>query len=126
MAPAAGPGIIGLGQQVVDGIDPRRLQPAQGLTGKIAAGIQVGIAIIALRLVGTDDLARAMAMVNTESRFAFRTEADIIAYAQAAQDRASAAMPRRRLASVASTGAKDRATSKGNPPGRSRATASQR
>ena len=49
---------------------------------------------IALRLTGTDDLTRAMAMVNTESRFAFRTEADIIAYAQAAQDRASAAMPR--------------------------------
>ena len=28
---------------------------------------------IALRLAGTDDLTRAMAMVNTESRFAFRT-----------------------------------------------------
>jgi uncharacterized protein (DUF885 family) len=49
---------------------------------------------IAVRLTGTDDLARAMHMVNTESRFAFRTEADVIAYAQAAQDRASAAMPR--------------------------------
>jgi uncharacterized protein (DUF885 family) len=49
---------------------------------------------IAVRLTGTDDLARAMAMVNSESRFAFRTEADVIAYAQAAQDRASAAMPR--------------------------------
>jgi uncharacterized protein (DUF885 family) len=49
---------------------------------------------IAVRLTGTDDLARAMAMVNSESRFAFRSEADVIAYAQAAQDRASAAMPR--------------------------------
>ena len=49
---------------------------------------------LAVRLTGTDDLARAMHMVNTESRFAFKTEADVIAYAQAAQDRASAAMPR--------------------------------
>jgi len=49
---------------------------------------------LALRLTGTDDLARAMHTVNTESRFAFETEAGIIACAQAAQDRASAAMPR--------------------------------
>ncbi len=49
---------------------------------------------IAIRLTGTDDLARAMQLVNTDSRFAFKTEADVIAYAQAAQDRASAAMPR--------------------------------
>ena len=49
---------------------------------------------LAARLTGTEDLARAMHMVNTDSRFAFRTEADVIAYAQAAQDRASAAMPR--------------------------------
>ena len=49
---------------------------------------------LAVRLTGTDDLARAMHMVNTESRFSFKTEADVIAYAQAAQDRASAAMPR--------------------------------
>lgn len=49
---------------------------------------------IAARLTGTDDLARAMHMVNTESRFAFESEAGVIAYAQAAQDRASAAMPR--------------------------------
>jgi uncharacterized protein (DUF885 family) len=49
---------------------------------------------LAVRLTGTDDLARAMHMVNTESRFAFKTEADVIASAQAAQDRASAAMPR--------------------------------
>jgi len=48
---------------------------------------------LAARLTGTEDLARAMHMVNTESRFAFKTEADVIAYAQAAQDRASAAMP---------------------------------
>ncbi len=49
---------------------------------------------LAVRLTGTDDLARAMHMVNTEPRFAFKTEADVVAYAQAAQDRASAAMPR--------------------------------
>ena len=49
---------------------------------------------LALRLTGTDDLARAMHMVKTEPRFAFKTAADVIAYAQAAQDRASAAMPR--------------------------------
>jgi len=49
---------------------------------------------IAVRLTGTDDLARAMHLVNTEPRFAFKTEADVIAYAQAAQDRASAAVPR--------------------------------
>jgi uncharacterized protein (DUF885 family) len=49
---------------------------------------------LALRLTGTDDLARAMRSVNTEPRFAFETEAGVIAYAQAAQDRASAAMPR--------------------------------
>jgi len=48
---------------------------------------------IAVRLTGTDDLARAMHMVNTEPRFAFKTGADVIAYAQAAQDRVSAAMP---------------------------------
>jgi uncharacterized protein (DUF885 family) len=49
---------------------------------------------VALRLTGTEELARAMHMVNTEPRFAFKTEADVIAYAQAAQDRVSAAMPR--------------------------------
>jgi uncharacterized protein (DUF885 family) len=49
---------------------------------------------IAVRLTGTDDLARAMQLVNTERRFAFNSEADVIAYAQAAQDRASAATPR--------------------------------
>jgi uncharacterized protein (DUF885 family) len=49
---------------------------------------------IAIRLTGTDDLARAMHLVNTEPGFAFKTEADVIAYAQAAQDRASTAMPR--------------------------------
>ena len=48
---------------------------------------------LALRLTGTDDLSRAMHLVNTEPRFAFKTSADVIAYAQAAQDRASAAMP---------------------------------
>jgi uncharacterized protein (DUF885 family) len=48
---------------------------------------------IAVRLTGTDDLVRAMQLVNTERRFAFNTEAGVIAYAQAAQDRASAAMP---------------------------------
>ena len=49
---------------------------------------------LALRLAGTDDLAKAMNVVNTSPRFAFKTEADVIAHAQSAQDRASAAMPR--------------------------------
>ena len=50
--------------------------------------------LLALRLAGTDDLAKAMNVVNTSPRFAFKTEADVIAHAQSAQDRASAAMPR--------------------------------
>ena len=49
---------------------------------------------VALRLTGTDDLGRAMHIVNSDPKFAFKTEADVVAYAQAAQDRASAAMPR--------------------------------
>jgi uncharacterized protein (DUF885 family) len=49
---------------------------------------------LALRLAGTDDLAKAMNVVNTSPRFTFETEADVVAYAQSAQDRASAAMPR--------------------------------
>jgi uncharacterized protein (DUF885 family) len=49
---------------------------------------------VALRLTGTDDLRRATHIVNSEPKFAFKTEADVVAYAQAAQDRASAAMPR--------------------------------
>ena len=49
---------------------------------------------LALRLTGTEDVTRAMRMIVSDPRFMFRTEAEIIATAQAAQDRASAAMPR--------------------------------
>lgn len=49
---------------------------------------------LARRLTGSDDLARAMRRVNTDPRFMFHTEAEVIAYVQAAQDRAVAAMPR--------------------------------
>ena len=49
---------------------------------------------LARRLTGTDDIAKAMRQVATAPRFTFRTSDEIIAYAQAAQDRANAAMPR--------------------------------
>jgi uncharacterized protein (DUF885 family) len=49
---------------------------------------------LARRLTGTDDLARAMHLIVTDPKFMYRTEAEVIAAAQAAQDRASAAMPR--------------------------------
>jgi uncharacterized protein (DUF885 family) len=49
---------------------------------------------LAKRLTGSDDVARSLRLVTTDSRFTFRTESEIIAYAQAAQDRANAAMPR--------------------------------
>lgn len=49
---------------------------------------------LARRLTGQDDVAQAMRMITTEPRFMFRTEAEIVAAAQAAQDRARAAMPR--------------------------------
>jgi uncharacterized protein (DUF885 family) len=49
---------------------------------------------LALRLTGTDDVAKAMREVTTDPRFGFRDEVGVIAYAQAAQDRAVAAMPK--------------------------------
>ena len=49
---------------------------------------------LALRLTGSDDVAKAMRTVTTDPRFTFRSEQDVIAYAQAAQDRAVAAMPK--------------------------------
>jgi len=49
---------------------------------------------LARRLTGTDDLGRAMQLIVSDPRFMYRTSAEIIATAQAAQDRASAAMPR--------------------------------
>jgi uncharacterized protein (DUF885 family) len=49
---------------------------------------------IARRLTGTDDLAQAMHDVVTEPRFMYRTSEEIVASAQALQDRAVAAMPR--------------------------------
>ncbi len=49
---------------------------------------------LAKRLTGSDDLAASLRLVTTDPRFTFRTESEIIRYAQAAQDRANAAMPR--------------------------------
>lgn len=49
---------------------------------------------LARKLTDTDDIARAMHAVVSEPRFMYRTSEEIIATAQAAQDRASAAMPR--------------------------------
>lgn len=49
---------------------------------------------LAQRLAGTDDVTQAMRAVTTEPRFMFRSSDEVIAYAQAAQDRALAAMPR--------------------------------
>jgi len=49
---------------------------------------------LARRLTGTDDVAQAMRTVTADPRFAFRSADEIIAYAQAAQDRAVEAMPR--------------------------------
>jgi uncharacterized protein (DUF885 family) len=49
---------------------------------------------LARKLAGTDDIAQAMHAVVSEPRFMYRTSEEIVATAQAAQDRASAAMPR--------------------------------
>jgi uncharacterized protein (DUF885 family) len=49
---------------------------------------------LAQRLTGSGDVAKAMRTVTTDPRFTFRSEQDVIAYAQAAQDRAVAAMPK--------------------------------
>jgi uncharacterized protein (DUF885 family) len=49
---------------------------------------------LARRLTGSDDVTQAMRVVTTDPRFVFRSGDEVIAYAQAAQDRAVAAMPR--------------------------------
>jgi uncharacterized protein (DUF885 family) len=49
---------------------------------------------LARRLTGSDDVAQATRAVATDPRFMFRSADEVIAYAQAAQDRAVAAMPR--------------------------------
>ena len=49
---------------------------------------------LARRLAGSYDVAHAMRAVTTEPRFMFGSGDEVIAYAQAAQDRAVAAMPR--------------------------------
>ena len=49
---------------------------------------------LARKLANTDDIAQAMHAVVTEPRFMYRTSDEIIATAQAAQDRAAAAMPK--------------------------------
>ena len=40
MAPAADPVLVGLGQQIVDGVDPLRIYLTQGLLGEIVACIE--------------------------------------------------------------------------------------
>jgi uncharacterized protein (DUF885 family) len=49
---------------------------------------------LAQKLAGTDDVTQAMRVVTTDPRFMFSSSDAVIAYAQAAQDRALAAMPR--------------------------------
>lgn len=49
---------------------------------------------LARRLTASDDVSQAMRTVTTDPRFMFRSSDEVIAYAQAAQDRAAAAMPR--------------------------------
>lgn len=49
---------------------------------------------LALRLTGSDDVTKAMRVVTTDPRLMFRSADEVISYAQAAQDRALAAMPR--------------------------------
>ena len=49
---------------------------------------------LAKRLTGSDDVAKAMRTVTSVARFTFRTDSEIIAYAEAAQNRAKMAMPR--------------------------------
>jgi uncharacterized protein (DUF885 family) len=49
---------------------------------------------LARKLADTDDIAQAMRAVVSEPRFMYRTSEEILATAQAAQDRATAAMPR--------------------------------
>ena len=62
-------------------IGRREIRRLDGEMGPLAKG-----------LTGSDDLARSLRLVTTDPRFTFRTESDIIRYAQAAQDRANAAM----------------------------------
>lgn len=49
---------------------------------------------LARRLTGADDVAQATRAVTTEARFMYRSADEVLAHAQAAQDRALAAMPR--------------------------------
>ncbi|MCY1530500.1 hypothetical protein D9M68_656890 [compost metagenome] len=52
VAPAAGPGLVGFGEQVIDLVDTFGVKFTQRLTGEIAAGIQVGVAVGARLLLG--------------------------------------------------------------------------
>ncbi len=44
MAPAADPGVVGFGEQVVDLVDTRRVKAQQGRAAELAAGVKEGIA----------------------------------------------------------------------------------
>jgi len=55
--------------------------------------IQTEMTPIARRLFGTDNLRAALTRARTDPRFTFRTGDEIVAYAQAAVDRARAAVP---------------------------------
>jgi uncharacterized protein (DUF885 family) len=56
--------------------------------------IQAEMREIAQRLFGTQDVREALARASSEPRFTFRTEAEILAYAQAAVDRAREVVPK--------------------------------
>ncbi|MNG23921.1 hypothetical protein D3C84_1085810 [compost metagenome] len=46
MAPAADPVLVGLGEQVVDFVDALGIELAQGLLSEVAAGVEVGVAVV--------------------------------------------------------------------------------
>jgi uncharacterized protein (DUF885 family) len=55
--------------------------------------IQAAMAGIARRSFGTDDVKALLERLRTDPRYTFRSEVDVIAYAQAAVDRAAVRMP---------------------------------
>ena len=55
--------------------------------------IQAAMADIARRSFGTDDVKALLERLRTDPRYTFRSEAEVIAYARAAVDRASVRMP---------------------------------
>ncbi|MNF39177.1 hypothetical protein D3C84_201430 [compost metagenome] len=66
VAPAAGPLLVGLGEQVVDLVDPLGVERAQWLAGEIAAGVEVGVRVDAGLLAGRCPAAEMLAQVTRQ------------------------------------------------------------